>query len=145
MVSSDLFRHLNAQEANGVESVITEVFDAMRNNDEEKLQSLFYSDMTMKIVDHQNGKSTLETSSAEQFVRAVGQPKDEIWDEQFDELEIIVDGHFATAVMDYGFYRGDRFSHCGKNVFSLIQTGSEWKIFSIIYSRRTNNCEKWIH
>jgi len=46
LISSGLVNILIAQTSNSVEVVISEVFDAMCNNDGETLQSLFYSKRT---------------------------------------------------------------------------------------------------
>lgn len=126
-----------------IDSVISGMFDAMRQNDGSRLKELFYGDVDMKIVDHTADTVQIRSNTPDAFISAINQPKDEVWDEQYDNLQVSVDGKFATAIMDYGFYRGEVFSHCGSNVFSLVQTTGGWKVFSIIYSRRTEGCEKW--
>ncbi len=126
-----------------IDMVISEMFDAMKEGDGERLKGYFHGDFEMEIVDHTNESVELRTNTTESFISAINQPKDEMWDERYDNLQVSVDGKFATAIMDYGFYRGEDFSHCGSNVFSLVQTNAGWKIFSIIYSRRTDGCEAW--
>ena len=122
---------------------VSALFDAMRESDGESVRKIFYEDISMKIVDHTENGTILTTSSAERFIEAVSNSKNDIWDERFDNLEVFIDGDLATAVMDYGFFLNETFSHCGQNEISFINDSGEWKIFSIIYSRRSAGCEKW--
>jgi hypothetical protein len=82
----------------------------------------------------------LVQTDIEGFLNAVGQPKDEVWDEQISGLVIQIDGNLATAWMNYSFYRGETFSHCGVNTMNLIQTADGWKIFSVTDTRRMEGC-----
>lgn len=122
---------------------VSALFDAMRESDGESIRNIFYEEISMKIVDHTENGTILTTSAAEGFIEAVSSSKNDVWDERFDELEVFIDGDFATAVMDYGFFLNKTFSHCGQNEISFIKDAGEWKIFSIIYSRRSAGCEKW--
>jgi len=128
-----------------ITSVIHDFFDAMRTKDTDTIRSHFYSSKTgMQIVGHTDSGVMLQNSDASRFIEGLNQSRKSgvIWDERIDNLDIFIDGRFATAIMDYGFFRDDEFSHCGSNVFSFIKA-NRWKVFSIIYSRRTEGCEMW--
>ena len=136
------FSNCEAQSSE-IQKNVNALFDAMRSGDGEVIKNLFYEDITMKIVDHTENGTILTTSSAEGFIEAVSNSKDNVWDERFEDLKVFIDGDFATAIMDYGFFLNGAFSHCGQNEISFIRDSDEWKIFSIIYSRRSAGCEKW--
>jgi hypothetical protein len=42
--------------------------------------------------------------------------------------------------MDYSFYLGDKFSHCGVDAFLLARDGTEWKVVSLADTRRRQGC-----
>ena len=123
-----------------VEEVIIRLFDGMRESDREKAASAFHESMTLSTVVNRDGEVGLAQTNIDGFLNAVGQPKDEVWDEQISGLVIQIDGNLATAWMNYSFYRGETFSHCGVNTMNLIQTADGWKIFSITDTRRTEGC-----
>jgi hypothetical protein len=43
--------------------------------------------------------------------------------------------------MNYAFFAGDTFSHCGVNAFQLFKGADGWKIFHIADTRRREGCE----
>jgi hypothetical protein len=46
----------------------------------------------------------------------------------------------ASVWAPYKFYLGDKFSHCGVDVFQLMKTGDGWKIIYIVDTRRKGDC-----
>ncbi len=46
----------------------------------------------------------------------------------------------ATAVMDYDFHVDGNFSHCGVDVFTLVNEPDGWRIASVAYTRVTEGC-----
>ena len=86
------------------------------------------------------GRPQYSPGSAQAFLNAVGTPHEEVWDEQIDNLTIQVDDNLAIAWMDYQFFRGDQFSHCGVNAMTFVQTMEGWKILYLSDSRRKEPC-----
>lgn len=80
-------------------------------------------------------------ASLEGFVQAVGAPHEEVWDERIWDAEVEVDGPLATAWIQYAFYVGETFSHCGVDAFQLFKGEDGWKIFHIADTRRQEGCE----
>lgn len=74
-------------------------------------------------------------------VQAVASPRTEVRDERIWNLEIRVDGNFATAWMNYAFYLDDRFSHCGINSFQLFRGVDGWRIVQVTDTRRREGCQ----
>ena len=74
------------------------------------------------------------------FIKAVGTPHNEKWDEQIYNVKISVDLPMAIVWAPYKFYLGEKFSHCGVNVFTLVETKAGWKIRGITDTRRKEPC-----
>jgi type II secretory pathway component PulL len=70
----------------------------------------------------------------------VGTPHDQVWDERTRNEVVHQDGTLASVWMDYSFYAGDRFSHCGVDAFLLAREGDDWKIVSLADTRRREGC-----
>lgn len=123
-----------------IEQAINQLFDGMRANDRDVAAEVLYESVTLSTVVNRDGSVQLSQTDIGLFLEAVGQPKEEIWDERVSGLEVRVDGDLATAWMNYSFYRSEIFSHCGVNTMNLIRTDNDWKIFSITDTRRTEGC-----
>ncbi|NMM48694.1 nuclear transport factor 2 family protein [Marinigracilibium pacificum] len=135
------FLSLQAQnETIEVEKVINKLFDSMRAGDSTTLVSVFINDPAMKTVYNKDGKVILHSGSLNDFAKAVGTPHDQIFNEVIKNLEIKVDGPLASAWVPYKFFLGEQYSHCGVNVFELIKIDGNWKISSIIDTRRKDDC-----
>ena len=78
---------------------------------------------------------------AERFAEAVGNAEGDIWDEKIWNLNIQVNGRLASAWMDYAFYLGDTFHHCGVNSVQLFNGTDGWKIIYLADTRQQEGCE----
>ena len=121
--------------AEGVET-IEQLFDAMRSGDSTAVRAVFHPEARMFSAVVRNGAPELQAGSIDEFVRAVGTPHAEVWDERIDDLEIEVDDPLATAWMDYRFHLGETFSHCGVNAFQFLRTAEGWQVIQITDTRR---------
>jgi hypothetical protein len=127
-----------------VTAVITRLFDGMRESDSTKVRSTFHADARLGTALLRDGVPSYRPDGVDGFVRAVGTPKEIIWDERIRNLHVEVDGPLATAWMDYRFYAGERFSHCGVNAMQLVRVAAGWQIASLIDTRRQPpECEPW--
>lgn len=135
--------HCNAQnEKAEIMKVINQVFDAMRTNDSTMLkQSFVEKPNTFTAYVNQEGKSTLATGDFQRFINAVGQPKEQVWNEPIWNEKVNIDGNLASVWVDYAFYVDDQFSHCGVDAFHLIKQEGQWKIFHLVDTRRRSDCE----
>ncbi len=126
-----------------VESVIHKLFNGMKNSDSVAVNSIFYSNASMRtsFVNKTTGKKIVHSGNLDDFLKAVGTPKEDIWDERISNLVIHVDDNLAQAWMNYSFYLNDTFSHCGVNSIQLIRDETGWKISDIADTRRKSNCE----
>lgn len=135
---------VHAQDSVEEQKILTQIntlFDGMRTSDSSMVSSVFLSNASMQtVVENENGISQLRSGSLPQFLKAVGTPKNTIWDERIANVEIKIDGTLAMAWVPYSFYAGERFSHCGVNQLQFIKKDGAWKIFTIVDTRRPTNC-----
>ena len=66
--------------------------------------------------------------------------KEDIWFEKLLSYIINVDENLAIVWTPYEFYFNEIFRRCGVNAFQLFFNGEQWKIISIIDTRRKDNC-----
>ncbi len=139
--TSEVINAQNNADERAILSNINTLFDGMRTSDSSMVSSVFLSNASMQtVVEDENGISQLRSGSLPQFLKAVGTPKNTIWDERIANVEIKIDGALAMAWVPYSFYAGDRFSHCGVNQLQFIKKDGTWKIFTIVDTRRPTNC-----
>jgi hypothetical protein len=119
-----------------VRQVVEKLFNGMRTGDSTAVRSAFHPQARLQTTALRQGEPVIRTDSLDAFVRAVGTPHAEVWDERVSNLEIRTDGELATAWMDYAFYRGDTFSHCGVNALQFFRSKEGWKIIQIADTRR---------
>ena len=124
-----------------VEQVVYDLFDAMRAGDGEKVKSLFVEGTILQSTGERDGKPMLGKVEAVQFAQAVGNAEGPMWDEKIWNLQIQVKNRLASAWMDYAFYLGEDFSHCGVNSFQLFKGEEGWKIIYLADTRQKEGCE----
>lgn len=125
-----------------VMAVVEAMFDAMRAGDSAAMRAVLHPSATGASVSVREGVPTLtREASLDGFVQAVGTPHEEVWDERIWDAEVRVDGNLATAWMEYAFYAGDEFSHCGVDAFQLFKGEDGWKVFHVADTRRREGCD----
>jgi len=128
-------------EHEAVKKVVNNLFIAMRTSDTTLLKSVFSVDIVLHSVGQKaDGSTVLETDKAAGFIKAVGTPHKEIYDERISTTNVKIDGPLASVWAPYKFYVGTQFSHCGVDVFQLMKTAADWKIIYIVDTRRKGDC-----
>ncbi|MGQ0765640.1 MAG: nuclear transport factor 2 family protein [Gemmatimonadota bacterium] len=124
-------------------TVVRRLFDAMRAADSATARSVFHPQARLVTLSSRQGQPrvTIE-SSIDGFVTAVGSPRETKWDERIFNEKINVDGALASVWVDYTFWIGERFSHCGVDHFLLVREGDDWRIIGLADTRRTEGCER---
>jgi len=124
-----------------VKQTINTMFDAMRKGDSTMLRSTFHKSIVFEgVANKKDGTVELNIDNPNDFIKAVGTPHKEIWDEQITFNDIKIDGDLASVWTPYKFYLGKTFSHCGVDVFQLMRTATGWKIIYVVDTRRKGNC-----
>jgi hypothetical protein len=83
----------------------------------------------------------LQTERISDFLKAVGTPHSEVWDERVQFSQVLIDAKLASVWAPYEFYLGSKFSHCGYDSFQLVKLADGWKIAHIIDTRRKEKCK----
>lgn len=124
-----------------IKDAIMTMFDGMRAGDSAMVHSVFADEISFQRVQDisANGSKTVN-SDFRDFLKAVGTPHDQVWDERVEFGPILIDGKMASVWVPFKFYAGERFSHCGVNSFQLHKTEVGWKIFHLVDTSRKENC-----
>ncbi|MFN2384451.1 MAG: nuclear transport factor 2 family protein [Gemmatimonadota bacterium] len=133
---------LRAQSADesAVLDVVTRFFDGMRAADSAAMRATLMPSVILHSASIRDSAPVLELAAMEEFLVAVGTPRPEVWDERLTNSVVRIDGPLAMVWTDYAFYIGERFSHCGVDVFQLFRAADGWKIFAIADTRRREGC-----
>ena len=127
-------------ESDDVREVIFTLFEGMEAADGDVLRSVLDENATLHTVRSSDNGTELDETDINGFIESVAESEPGTLIEDILYISVNVDGDLATAWMDYHFYRGVEFSHCGVNSMNLIRKAGEWKIFSIVDTRRTEGC-----
>ncbi|MEM8487839.1 MAG: hypothetical protein AAF564_19975 [Bacteroidota bacterium] len=129
-------------EIKAVRQVIDNLFDGMRAGDADMVASVFAEGASLHRagVDRE-GKPRLGNTPVSAFVEAVGRPTDKVWDERIWNVDIKVDDRLASAWMNFAFYLGDTFSHCGVNSVQFFKGADGWKMISLADTNHRDTCE----
>jgi hypothetical protein len=140
LAAPEAARGQSAEDA--VVQVVVDLFDAMRERDEAKLQGVFMEGARlMGPSTDEAGMVTVRDTPIPQFISGImGAPADTYLDERIYDPEVRIDGNLATVWVAYDFYAGDQFSHCGYDAFQLANTNDGWKIFQIADTRQREGC-----
>ncbi|MBL7871497.1 MAG: nuclear transport factor 2 family protein [Cyclobacteriaceae bacterium] len=120
---------------------ISQLFTGMNLGDSAMVRGAFAKEVTMgSITKDKSGNPMVRKSELADFLKAVGTPHPDPWSEPIWGTKISVDGNLAQVWTKYAFYLGKKFNHCGVDAFHLIYDGKEWKIFHLVDTRQTADC-----
>ena len=123
-----------------VRQTVTRLFDAMRTGDSAAVRALFHPRALLGTALVREGRAEFRVDTLDGFVKAIGSPHPEPWDERLTRVTVSLDGPLAAVWADYEFWLGTRFSHCGVDAFQLARTGTGaaagWKIVALTDTRR---------
>jgi hypothetical protein len=128
-------------DAQQIAAVVARLFDAMRAGDSATVRAVFDSTAQLIAVDTRQNPPTITVRPVEAFIKGVGTPHAEQWNERPMNPVTHIDGPLAVVWTDYTFHLGERFSHCGVDTFQLVRRVDGWKILSIAYTRRVDGCD----
>jgi hypothetical protein len=128
-------------ETAAIKQTIATLFDGMRKADTTMVRSAFAKGMVLHSVAVKADATTaLVNEKPDDFVKSVGAPHKDIYDERLGGMDIKIDANLASVWVPYQFYLGSKFSHCGIDVFQLMKTPAGWKIIYIVDTRRKDGC-----
>ena len=130
-----------AAEERAVLAVVNKLFDAMRAGDSAAVRAIVHPNAKLFRFGGPAGAApTMGADSIDVFVRAVGRPHAEPWNESISNERVFIDGPLAVVWADYWFFAGSNFSHCGVDAFQLFKGPDGWKLASIADTRRREGC-----
>ena len=130
-----------APDRDAILAVTKRLFEGMRAGDSAMVRSVFHAKVFMASAFVRLGTPTINVDGGvDGFVKAVGTPHAEVWDERVANEVVHQDGTLATVWMDYTFYLGTKLSHCGVDAFIIAKDGADWKIISLADTRRREGC-----
>ena len=129
-------------EKSEVLKVINQVFDGMRKGDSAMISATFYKEARLSTIYMKEDQPVLHEGSLSQFLVSVGTPHEKVYDERIWDPVVQIDGHMASVWVNYAFYHGTDFSHCGVNAFQLFKDETGWKIVNLIDTRRKEDCNQ---
>ena len=129
-------------ETEAVQQTVTAFFDGMRRGDSTAVRRTLAPAAVFHGFGGKPGQApTLEIESINGFLKAIGSPHPQVWDERVQFERVLIDANLASVWAPYEFYLGSKFSHCGYDSFQLVKLADGWKIAHIIDTRRKEQCE----
>ncbi len=125
-----------------VKNTINAFFEGFHKQDSIAIRETVSTAIRMQTIGkNKEGGDSVRTVSFDNFVRSIVQIPDSVhFEERLMAYSIQVDGSMAHAWTPYEFWVNESFSHCGVNSFQLFKEGDEWKILSIMDTRRKEDC-----
>ena len=128
-------------ETAAIKKVVTAFFDGMRRGDSTAVRRTLAPAAVFHGFGGKPGQPPqLQIESISGFLKAVGTPHTEIWDERVTFDQVLIDAGLASVWAPYEFYLGSKFSHCGYDSFQLVKLADGWKIAHVIDTRRKEKC-----
>jgi len=132
---------LRAQnEEAAVLGVIQQLFDGMRARDTAKMRATLHPDIRMVSPSVRDSGVVVHVDSPDGWLAAIAKSTGGIPDERTRNPVVRIDGPLASVWMEYSFYIGDRFSHCGVDTFHLVHVATGWRIIDVADTRRREGC-----
>jgi len=121
-------------------ATVHRLFDAMRTGDSTGVRAVFHPAALLATAAVREWAPRIQVDTLEAFIRAVGTPHDEAWDERIHGEEVRIDGPLASVWTEYSFYAGAQLSHCGVDAFQLARAAEGWRIIALSDTRRREGC-----
>jgi hypothetical protein len=128
-------------ETQAIKQTVTQFFDGMRRGDSTMVRRTLAPGAVLHAISQKEGRTALQIESTNDFLKAVGTPHSEVWDERVQFERVLIDANLASVWAPYEFYWGSKFSHCGYDSFQLVKLADGWKIAHIIDTRRKEKCK----
>jgi hypothetical protein len=117
--------------------VVTKLFDGMRARDTAAMREAFAPGARLQSV----GANGIRNDEIGAWLNSVGSaPAGVVLDERLGKPIVQVTGDLASVWVEYWFFAGDRFSHCGVDAFVLARQSGTWKILSVADTRQREGC-----
>ena len=139
-----VFCFLNAQDnETEIKNIVNSLFHSMKSSDGQNILSAFDSGATLKsVLKDSSGSTIVKDETIIDFASSVAKLPKGYADERIAFELIKIDGDLAFVWAPYELYINGKFKHCGVDAFTLIRKNNQWKIMSLIDTRRKNGCKE---
>ncbi|MCX8492476.1 MAG: hypothetical protein ORN54_15575 [Cyclobacteriaceae bacterium] len=141
--SSQLVVAQSSDSETSIRESIDRLFLGISRGDTAMVRSSFATQVTLATISKgKTGQPSIQYQNGiADFLKAIGTPHPESWNESIWDVKINVDSDFAQAWASYAFYIGKRSSHCGVDAFHLVRgVDDQWKIFHLADTRQKEDC-----
>lgn len=128
------------QKDNAVTAPIYQLFDAMREHDEDKILAQFANQALLQRI---TNKGDIIDTDVKKFAVSISKNTAKL-DEHLLAVIINQQNELASVWTPFAFYLNDKLSHCGSNSFQLVQINGEWKIHYLIDVTYTGDCQAFV-
>lgn len=128
-------------ETEAVKRTIQTFFEGMRKGDSTMVRATLAPGAVFHTISTKGGQAQLRPENPAGFVKMVGTPRKDVYDERITFEKVLIDANLASVWAPYEFYVGSTFSHCGYNSFQLVKLADGWKIAHVIDTRRKEKCK----
>jgi hypothetical protein len=133
---------LTAQEAHpehdAVMAVVDQFFEAL-NTDNQILMASISIDGSQNYSIREKADRSFELRSRQQNNSELT-PNPAKYTERYWDETVLVNDHMAVFWAPYDFYIDGEFSHCGVDVFDLINLDGQWKLANSMYTIIRSGC-----
>ena len=136
LLSTDALRAQSAEQ-DAVYEVVARLFDGMRTRDTASMRAAFAPSASLTSV----SPTGVRRDAIDAWIASVASaPAGLVLDERLGKRVVQVRGDLASVWVDYWFFAGDRFSHCGVDAFVLARADGAWRILSVADTRQREGC-----
>lgn len=129
-----------------IKKVINNVFNSMLSSDSKSLLTSFHDGASLKsILKDSAGTTFVKDERISDFATTVSKLPKGSADERITFDIIKIDGDLAFVWTPYELYFNGKFIHCGVDAFVLLKLDHQWKISSLIDTRRKHGCNQGIN
>lgn len=119
--------------------VVEDLFAYMKDGDNTAMADLMHEDVRLVSTTTRDGAPVTRVIGIDGWLESVGSSEREL-DEQIHDSLVRVSGGLAFVWTSYDLYVDGQHSHCGVDLFDLVQTPDGWKIIGIADTRSTVGC-----
>jgi hypothetical protein len=126
-----------------IEQAVKTFFEGFHKQDSLMMKSVLFETARIQTIGlkKEGNQVKIDNEPISQFLKSiVSIPKEVSFREEIHGYSIQSDGLLATAWTPYSFYINESLSHCGTNNFQLVKEEGSWKIFSIVDTRKREDC-----
>jgi hypothetical protein len=126
------------------EAILTSVqtfFDGLAEADSVKLASVLLPDGVFVSMREDGSEWTMRTETITAFLDSISDWDNRLYERMWDP-QVLIHDRIAVVWAPYDFYINEVFSHCGRDAFNLVKTGTGWQIAGAVYTVERTGCEE---